>query len=273
VTHLGERVSDLVDGQLPPEAAERAFAHLASCQGCRDQVEAERLMKARLAALALPTPREDLVQKLLAMGGPAGPVPPRAGHVPGSARPSTVPVEVGADLIGAELVGADLIGAELVGSELVGAGAPVAGTASGGVGPGGPESRRPAGSRRPRRLSAAAAAAVRPSTVRSTTRSPSGATVRLVAGPAGTAARRGRRTRLTVAVLGALGAVSAGVGVLAAGGAAGAGNVVPTTTELSVIGQVVTTTRIPVLLDIPAGWQLTRRLSDRTSHAGGASGR
>ena len=274
MTHLGERVSDLVDGQLPPEAAERAFAHLASCQGCRDQVEAERLMKARLAALALPTPREDLVHKLLAMGGPAGPVPPREGHVPGTVRPRTVPIEVPAELrvdVTAE-VGTPT-GAAPRGAELVGAGAPTAGPALGGVGSGGPEGRRPAGTRRPRRLSAAAAAAVRPSTVRSTTRSPSGATVRLSGGPAAPGSSRGRRTRLTVAVLGALGAVGAGVGVLAAGAAPGAGTVVPTTTELSVIGQVVTTTRLPALLDIPTGWQLTRRLSDRTSRAGGASGR
>ncbi len=287
MTHLGERISDLVDGQLPAEAAERAYAHLASCYGCRDQVEAERLMKARLAALALPSPRDDLVQRLLAMGGPAGPVPPRQGHVPGTARPRTVPVEVVSlplepaepGLLQVAAFGpvqresvpresarreSDLAAAELGGLR--------AGPLQSAVGVVGPEGRRPSGSRRPSRLSAAAAAAVRPSTIRSTARS-AGTSVRLAAGPGATSARRGRRTRLTVAVLGALGAVGAGVGVLTAGGASAAGTVVPTTTELSVIGSAVNVTRLPVLLDIPTGWQLTRRISDRTSQAGGGSGR
>lgn len=90
MTHLGDRVSALVDGQLPLDAVERAHAHLAHCRGCRDAVEAERLMKGRLSCLPAPEPASDLVGRLLAMGGPAGPLPPRPGHVPGSPRPAPV---------------------------------------------------------------------------------------------------------------------------------------------------------------------------------------
>jgi Putative zinc-finger len=92
VSHLGDRASALVDGQLSPDAAERATAHLAACRPCRDLVELERLTKIRLVSLQGPAPTADLVGRLLAMGGPAGPLPPRPGHVPGMPRPQTVPL-------------------------------------------------------------------------------------------------------------------------------------------------------------------------------------
>ncbi len=90
VTHLGERITALVDGRLSADAVERVHAHLAGCRACRDLVEAERLMKARLATLQGPEPAAELVQRLLTLGGPAGPLSPRAGHVPGTPRPATV---------------------------------------------------------------------------------------------------------------------------------------------------------------------------------------
>jgi hypothetical protein len=92
VTHLGDRAAALVDGQLTPEAVDRATMHLTSCRPCRDLVELERLTKARLAALVGPEPTPDLVGRLLAMGGPAGPLPPRPGYVPGTPRPQPVPL-------------------------------------------------------------------------------------------------------------------------------------------------------------------------------------
>jgi hypothetical protein len=90
VSHLGDRAAAFVDGQLSPEAAERATAHLAACRPCRDLVGLERLTKIRLAGLQGPAPTADLVGRLLAMGGPAGPLPPRPGHVPGMPRPQPV---------------------------------------------------------------------------------------------------------------------------------------------------------------------------------------
>jgi anti-sigma factor RsiW len=90
VTHLGERITPLVDGQLPADAAERASIHLAACRPCRDAVAAERLMKSRLATLGSPQPGEDLVRRLLHLAGPDGPLPPRVGHVPGTPRPRPI---------------------------------------------------------------------------------------------------------------------------------------------------------------------------------------
>jgi anti-sigma factor RsiW len=49
--HLGTRVSALLDGQLPPDEAERAWAHVHACHLCRDLVEREGWVKTRLSGL------------------------------------------------------------------------------------------------------------------------------------------------------------------------------------------------------------------------------
>lgn len=51
--HLGaRRVSALLDGQLPPDEAEEAWAHVYACHVCRDEVEREGWVKAQLAGAA-----------------------------------------------------------------------------------------------------------------------------------------------------------------------------------------------------------------------------
>jgi anti-sigma factor RsiW len=61
IFHLGSRVGALVDGQLPPAQAERAWTHVHSCSTCRDAVEREGWIKRELACLsfaaAAPEPR------------------------------------------------------------------------------------------------------------------------------------------------------------------------------------------------------------------------
>ncbi len=91
MSHLGERVTTLVDGQLGAEACERAMIHLAGCRECRDAVELERLTKKRLAGLGEPQLSGDLMARLGLLAGPSGPLPPRSGHVPGSPRPQLTP--------------------------------------------------------------------------------------------------------------------------------------------------------------------------------------
>lgn len=51
IGHLGSRVSDLLDGQLPPEEEERAWAHVYACHHCRDLVEREGWVKTQLLEL------------------------------------------------------------------------------------------------------------------------------------------------------------------------------------------------------------------------------
>ena len=53
IGHLGNRVSALLDGQLPAEEAERAWAHVHVCHFCRDAVEREGWVKTRLAGLSV----------------------------------------------------------------------------------------------------------------------------------------------------------------------------------------------------------------------------
>lgn len=93
--HLGSRVSALVDGQLTPDAAERALAHAAACPRCRDALEHERA--ARRAVLRAPElePSDELTARLLAMArsapggsGPMGMVAP-AEHSPRRHRAGT----------------------------------------------------------------------------------------------------------------------------------------------------------------------------------------
>ena len=49
--HLGVTVSALVDGQLDPTSAERAWAHVQGCALCQRQVEREGWVKTQLAAM------------------------------------------------------------------------------------------------------------------------------------------------------------------------------------------------------------------------------
>jgi Putative zinc-finger len=84
---LSSRVSALADGSLPDDVRDRALAHVTSCPDCRADLEAERLLRARLQTLPGPRPSASLVASLLAMGEPGGPLPPRPGHVPGTPRP------------------------------------------------------------------------------------------------------------------------------------------------------------------------------------------
>ena len=85
--HLGTRVSPLVDGRLAADAEARAHDHLRACPDCAGAVESERLVKARLQTLAEPQPSQDLLVRLLDIGGPSGPLPPRDAPMAVPARP------------------------------------------------------------------------------------------------------------------------------------------------------------------------------------------
>lgn len=53
MTHLGSRVSALLDGRLAPEEEERCWDHVHSCHACRDLVEQEGRVKTQLAQLSM----------------------------------------------------------------------------------------------------------------------------------------------------------------------------------------------------------------------------
>ena len=50
MTHLGQRLSALIDGELDGSERERVLVHLAKCGSCRDEVAALRMLKRRMNA-------------------------------------------------------------------------------------------------------------------------------------------------------------------------------------------------------------------------------
>ncbi len=73
--HLGVTVTALVDGQLDPSSAERAWAHVHACALCCRQVEREGWVKTQLAAMTGDDgPPPQLLGSLYGLGSaPAGP--------------------------------------------------------------------------------------------------------------------------------------------------------------------------------------------------------
>ena len=64
MSHLGARLSALVDGALDPAQRDRALAHVAGCAACRRDLDAERFVKAAMAASSAPGPTPRLLGAL-----------------------------------------------------------------------------------------------------------------------------------------------------------------------------------------------------------------
>lgn len=103
MSHLGDRLSALVDGELDGAERDRAHAHLAGCEQCRTEAAELRTLKQQLGTLTSGAPAEAaMTRRLIAMTGPGGPMPPRRKLlrvVPGQ-RPSTGRVPSRADARG-----------------------------------------------------------------------------------------------------------------------------------------------------------------------------
>lgn len=89
--HLGDRLAALVDGELGHDARERVLAHVATCQKCKAEVDAQRRVKSVFAQAAPPPPSESFLARLQGLpGGNAdGGSPLGGGGLPGglSGRP------------------------------------------------------------------------------------------------------------------------------------------------------------------------------------------
>jgi len=78
MSHLGDRLSALVDGELDGAELDRAHAHLAGCEQCRTEAAELRALKQKLRGLISGAPAEAaMTSRLIAMTGPGGPLPPR----------------------------------------------------------------------------------------------------------------------------------------------------------------------------------------------------
>src|ERR1700744_1395096 len=78
MSHLGDRLSALVDGELDGAELDPAHAHLASCEHCRAGAAGLRTLKPQLRGLTDGAPSEAaMTMRLIAMTGPGGPRPSR----------------------------------------------------------------------------------------------------------------------------------------------------------------------------------------------------
>ncbi len=87
MSHLGDRLSALVDGELGHDERDRLYVHLAACQECRAEAAALRALKRRVAALGDPDMDATLLGRLLAFAEPGEPVPKRRRPAGRSGRP------------------------------------------------------------------------------------------------------------------------------------------------------------------------------------------
>jgi anti-sigma factor RsiW len=72
MTHLGDRLSALVDGELDGAEHDKATAHLARCEQCRSEAAALRDLKRQLRSLATESPavaahEADMMRRLMSM--------------------------------------------------------------------------------------------------------------------------------------------------------------------------------------------------------------
>jgi anti-sigma factor RsiW len=74
MTHLGDRISAFVDGELDHDARDRVLGHLAQCRDCRNAAEEQRRLKVSVSA-AVPGPSDALIRSLISMSEPGEPTP------------------------------------------------------------------------------------------------------------------------------------------------------------------------------------------------------
>ena len=80
MSHLGELLSALVDGELSGAELDRANAHVAACGACRVEANALRRLKHELRSLAEVSEADDITGRLLALASQVeqdAPVPVR----------------------------------------------------------------------------------------------------------------------------------------------------------------------------------------------------
>ena len=83
MSHLGDVISALLDGELPPQAQAAAEAHLASCMACAAEFQATASIRAVVRALPPVDPPFGLIERMiLADSMTAAPSPARRRRPP-----------------------------------------------------------------------------------------------------------------------------------------------------------------------------------------------
>jgi anti-sigma factor RsiW len=86
MTHLGQRLSALIDGELDAAERDRVLVHLAKCDACRSEVIALRTLKRRMSALGETAADGALTRKLMGLAY-LGDSSPQPDHFPGAGWP------------------------------------------------------------------------------------------------------------------------------------------------------------------------------------------
>lgn len=72
MSHLGRRLSALIDDELSHAERDRVLAHLAGCDACRQEAAALRVLKQRMLALGEATAAAALTDRLMALAALPG---------------------------------------------------------------------------------------------------------------------------------------------------------------------------------------------------------
>jgi anti-sigma factor RsiW len=91
MSHLGHRLSALVDGELGDVERDRALTHLAGCAACQAEAAALRELKGQLQGLMETAADAALTDRLIDLAAPGDPVPPRPRLLRGTQRSQPAP--------------------------------------------------------------------------------------------------------------------------------------------------------------------------------------
>jgi anti-sigma factor RsiW len=72
MSHLGQRLSALIDGELDGDERDRVLVHLARCEPCRGEAIALRTLKRRMNALGEAAADSGLTRRLMGLAQPDG---------------------------------------------------------------------------------------------------------------------------------------------------------------------------------------------------------
>ncbi len=67
MSHLGQRLSALIDGELDLAERERVLVHVSRCQSCQDEIAALRTLKQRMNALGDAAATAGLTRRLMGL--------------------------------------------------------------------------------------------------------------------------------------------------------------------------------------------------------------
>jgi anti-sigma factor RsiW len=74
MSHLGHRLSALIDGELDDYERDRVLVHLAGCDSCREDAVALRTLKRRMNALGEAAADSAFTRRLMGLAQPSGAV-------------------------------------------------------------------------------------------------------------------------------------------------------------------------------------------------------